>query len=264
MSRIVSFDIFRGFLVINMILFHILVNFLLKDSSLNYFNWVSGGFILFLGIIISQFLFDKPKKMFLLASKLLLIYLLVNFRLIFSIFSDVSNFQNYYNLLSANQSVVSFEILFDMFLTLILAIFISILKFDFGSNYTKLILILSFCSLIFLEFFTVYNYTLIFLNIGIFGIFLGKAINLDNFATRIQKSNNYLILLFLVISISVFQFIYESNLWFLVVLQSIFLYFLCFILAKTKLSNFLIFLGKNSLNIYILHIILIKLILFWL
>jgi len=112
-----------------------------------------------------------------------------------------------------------------------------------------------------LKFFDVFYYNLSFLIYGFIGYFLALILDLDQVSKKMANGWKFLALLllsFLPFFLTAFLGLYD----FIVVLQVLALYFLCARIFKD--SKVLIYLGKNSLVIYVLHIAAIRALLFFL
>ena len=244
-KRLTSFDIFRGVLVLGMIVFHVIYNLSIFQPSVFMLYWIPVGFMMFFGIVIGQFLMKKRKKLLLLAAKLAGIFFLFNSLR----FSQVS----LQDVLLGNQQIFSFEILWAMALTLVvIAAFSKSLELRIVR---LLILFASIAGLVFLDFYDWYSYNAIFILFGIFSVCLGSIVSLDDIQKSITKNQN-IILIFIAGLLSFLAYYLELR--FLVVLQVFALYFLTIFLFQD--NEKLEFLGKNSLFIYVFHIVLIQLI----
>lgn len=247
-ERITSYDSFRGVLLVGMIIFHLTVNLSSLVFNQNYFYWVPLGFMFFLGVVLGQFLSDRPKKVIMLGIKLALIFSILN----------IPNFiyKNYTisQFLIGDQKTFSFEILLPMSVTIFSSILVNkYVKTTKTALITSAILALILTYLYAINF---YSYNLSFLIYGIIGVMLGKNINLDNLSKKIQKIT---ILPVVLVSVAPFFILNLTGiLEILIILQVMAIYLIAGkILAK---SNFLILLGKHSLLLYVSHIIIIKII----
>lgn len=247
-ERITSYDVFRGLLLVGMVIFHLIVNLSDIKFDQNYFYWVPLGFMLFLGVILGKFLDGKTKKTITLGIKLAAIFLILNIPNFISENFTISQ------LIIGNQKIFSFEILFPMSI----AIFASIGLNKFVKNYKTalIILLVLFSILTYLYLTNIYSYNLSFLIYGIIGYLIGKNLDMDNLSRKISKSAFPVVILASIIPF--FTISYTGIIEILIILQVIALYFL-----STKIfnkNNFLIVLGKHSLFLYVFHIILIKII----
>ena len=247
-ERITSYDAFRGLLLIGMVTFHLTVNLSNIEFNQNYFYWVPLGFMLFLGVILGKFMDGKNKKVITLGIKLAVIFLILN----------IPNFisKNYTptQLIIGDQKIFSFEILLPMGI----ATFASIGLNKFVKNHkSALIVSLALLStLTYLHIINIYSYNLSFLIYGIIGYLIGKNLDLDSISKKIS-SKTFLVVIF-VLLIPFFVINRAGIIEILLILQVLALYFLT---AKIFNKNkYLIILGKQSLSLYILHIVIIKIV----
>lgn len=257
-ERIISYDLFRGFLLSMMVLYHILVNFFWKTET-HLFHWVSTGFILFLGLVVGQFLLNKPTKTLWLGAKLGGIYLAGNLLITWWKELDWSNWIDF--LTAGDQDLAVFEILLPMTYLLLISAFLGKILHHWPKQIPKLILISIPLGLLFMLNFTQdYWYNLIYLSYGLIGLVLGWAINLDEHLKTVRKRPplfTLAILGFLIILAA--QFYLQQSLLFFTAGQVI-----CLYLASSPVLNFgkkaWLWLGQNSLGLYVIHILLIKVI----
>ncbi len=245
-ERITSYDAFRGLLLVGMVVFHLVVNLSNLEFNQNYFYWVPLGFMLFLGVILGKFLDGKNKKIITLGIKLAAIFFILN------IPNFITKNSTPLQLIIGDQKIFSFEILLPMSA----AIFASIGLNKFIKNYkTALIVSLSLLSfLTYLYLINIYSYNLSFLIYGIIGYLIGKNLDLDNISKKISKNTIPTVILALIVPFFIIN--YAGIVEGLIILQVLALYFLT---AKIFNKNkFLIILGKQSLSLYVLHIVLIK------
>ncbi len=243
--RIVSYDVFRGFLLVAMVCFHVLANLTDLVFDQRIFYWVPMGFIFFLGIVLSAFLKNKKKKKFFLGAKLFGVFIFLN------VHHFVQNELSFGMLLMGDTLKTSFEILFPMSLMIFLSLF-----FDQFSRQWKILFALAFFSLVLLNGLHFYSYNLCFLIYGLLGYFLGFGVDLDEMTKRWMNLKS----IFVAIGVcyAVFFSIYFLDFRdFFVLFQMLAFYFLSTALFKN--SDFLCFLGRNSFSFYIGHIFLIKL-----
>lgn len=245
-GRITSYDVFRGLLLVGMVVFHLIVNLSNLEFDQNYFYWVPLGFMLFLGVILGKFLGEKNKKVVILGIKLTAIFLILN------IPNFISKHYTPVQLVTGDQRIISFEILLPMSIMT----FASIGLNKVVKNYkTALVLSLALLSaLTYLYLINIYSYNLSFLIYGIIGYLIGKNLDLDEIS---KKMSNKTLLAVIFASLIPFFVIGSAGIIeILVVLQVLALYFLA---AKIFNNNkFLTVLGKHSLFLYIFHIVLIK------
>lgn len=252
--RIESYDLFRGILLVVMIVFHIIVNLTSIKFDQRLFYWVPAGFVVFLGVILARFLKNKTAKKNKLALKLSAIFLIFN----------IPNFlhKNFSagDFIGGNQQIFSFEILFPM----VIVIFLSNL-FDKIKTKQSCLLFFLFLStwLLVLNYFNIFYYNLSFAIYGLIGYFAASIYDFNELLGKINKSSSTklsAILIFLAISIAPFFIIHFFNLYDILTLAQIFsMYFAFNIIIKNNKP--LTLLGKHSLFLYIGHIIVIKLIL---
>jgi hypothetical protein len=278
-KRIYSYDVFRGVLVVGMIVYHILTNLTTLDINHTYFRWVSVGFILFLGIILGQFLSQKTSKILNLNLKLLGLFLLGNFALILNLYSIYRSLPN--DIIFGDQGLFTFEILLPMILVSAFFLLISHPKFPLlrgwlaegkagdvlfkRSFFFAILFSISILGLFWTEFLASdYYYNIIYFLYGLAGLSLGLVLNLDNFKNHFKfKTTNpfyWLNLFFLIFTFLVEGEILGYSLDFLSVFQVMSFYLLFSNIPVLEKNQTLEWLGKQSLLIYIIHIILIKLI----
>ncbi len=278
-NRVYSYDVFRGILVVGMVVYHILTNLTSFEINHTYFRWVSVGFILFLGVILGQFLSTKISKVSQLSLKLFALFLIGNFTLISNLPSNYSTLAN--DIIFGDQGLFTFEILLPMVLTSIFFVSISHPKFPLlrgwfaegkvedvffkRNSFFAILFSISILGLFWTEFLADdYYYNIIYFFYGLAGLSLGSFINLDNFKNHFKlKTTNlfYWLNLFFLI----FTFLFEGeilgySLDFLSVFQVLSFYLLFSNIPVLKKNQTLEWIGKQSLLIYIIHIILIKLI----
>ncbi|MFA4891006.1 MAG: heparan-alpha-glucosaminide N-acetyltransferase domain-containing protein [Candidatus Gracilibacteria bacterium] len=245
-ERITSYDVFRGLLLVGMVIFHLIVNLSNLEFDQNYFYWVPLGFMLFLGVILGKFLGGKSKKIVILGIKLAAIFLILN------IPNFISKDYTPAQLIIGDQRIISFEILLPMSIMT----FISIGLNKIVKNYkTALITSLALLSaLTYLYLINIYSYNLSFLIYGIIGYLIGKNLDLDNISKKISNKTFIVVILAALIPFLVIG--HAGIVEILIILQVLALYFLT---AKIFDKNkFLTVLGKHSLFLYIFHVVLIK------
>ncbi|MEK7085942.1 MAG: hypothetical protein AAB953_02920 [Patescibacteria group bacterium] len=250
-ERITSYDAFRGLLLVGMVIFHLIVNLSNLEFNQNYFYWVPLGFMLFLGIILAKFLDGKNKKIITLGIKLLAIFLILN----------IPNFisKNYTpsQLIIGDQKIFSFEILLPMSIATFASIGLN--KFIKTHKIALITSIILLSILTYLYLTNIHSYNLSFLIYGIIGYLIGKNLDLDNISKNISKKTFLIVILASIIPF--FTINSAEIIEILIILQVLALYFLT---AKIFNKNkFLIVLGKHSLFLYIFHIVVIKIALFY-
>ncbi len=244
-KRIISYDVFRGILIIGMIIFHVLCNFYNGDFNKGLWYWIPVGFMMFLGIIIGQFLRDKSKKVLSIGIKLLLIFLTLN---IPNFISNSSSF-TFSKIILGNQNIFSFEILFPMSVLILISLVLSKI-----ASYQKHLLVLIFIFIAFFDTKIFYSYNALFFLFGTFGYFLSSVCNLDSF-NKNTSLKYFSVLIIGIISFVLFYFFPPFNT--LVIFQILLFYFLSSYLFKDK--KFLAKIGSESLFIYVFHIVLLRL-----
>jgi len=245
-ERIVSYDIFRGVLLIGMMVFHVLVNLTPIKFNQELFYWIPMGFIMFLGVILGQFLVGKTRKKVFLGFKILIIFLIGNL-------GNFATGASFLYLLRGNQALFSFEILLPMSALIFLSIFLDRALFKW-----KFFLLFLFLLLVLLQLADFYSYNLAFLVYGLIGYFLGAGLNLDSAVSNVSGRFRWVVLF---LAIAPFFLVKLFGLVdFVVAIQVLALFALCAWIFKK--SQTLYFLGKNSLVLYVAHIVIIRVILF--
>ncbi|MFA5855127.1 MAG: hypothetical protein WC846_02470 [Candidatus Gracilibacteria bacterium] len=245
-ERITSYDAFRGVLLVAMVVFHVIVNLTNLKFDQNYFYWVPAGFMLFLGVILGRFLRGKDRKTVMLGVKLMGIFLVLN------IPNFIEKDYTLMQLILGDQKVFSFEILLPMSI----ATFVSILLWKSVKGRGAEIalgLVLVFL-LTYLHAVGFYSYNLWFLIYGIIGCLIGGSLDLDALSEKMSAGAFLVVVLMAIVPVFVVGSwgITES----IIILQVLALYFLT---AKMFGKNrVLIVLGRQSLALYVLHIVLIK------
>jgi predicted acyltransferase len=247
-TRLVGFDYFRGFLLLSMVLAHTAINLGKTEPSPTLYQFVSTGFVLFVGLLLSLVLIERKQLSEIIwrGVKLLLVFLLFNLLLwLAGIYDWPPNFEFFL----ANTSAYStLEILLPISLVVIIA---PILRKFLTA---PLLLAIGLSLLLIMDVTSLYPYSFKYLAIGLLGLAFGELIPRSYWdAKRLQPVFLPLALL-LVLAISF------VNYWLFNVLLVLTLYFiLAPVFVKTQL-NFLSLLGQNSLFLYVLHILLIRLI----
>jgi|GEM_PF-2096613 len=247
-ERITSYDVFRGILLIGMIVFHLLVNLTNITFDQNYFYWVPLGFMLFLGIIIGKFLAGRNKKIITIGIKLAAIFIILN------IPNFISKNFTLTQLIIGDQKIFSFEILLPMSILT----FISIGLNKFIKTYkTALITGIALLSIItYLYLINIYSYNLSFIIYGIVGYFIGKNLDLDSISKNLY---NRIFLKVSIIALIPFFIINHTGIIEILVITQVLAFY--FITAKIFNKNKLLtVLGKHSLFLYVFHIVIIKIV----
>lgn len=247
-ERITSYDVFRGLLLIGMVVFHLVVNLSDIKFDQNYFYLVPLGFMLFLGVILGRFLGGRSKKVMVLGAKLAVIFI------VFNIPNFISKDYTPAQLVIGDQGIFSFEILLPM--SIMAFVSIGLDRFVKGRVTAVILSGALLFILTYLHVVGVYSYNLSFLIYGVVGYLIGGNLDLDGIARRMSGWA------FLgVIGASLVPFLAIGRFGIveiLVILQVLALYFLTAeVFGKNK---FLILLGKNSLALYVLHIVLIRIV----
>lgn len=229
-----------------MVVFHLVVNLSSFDFDQRLFYWVPLGFMLFLGVILGQFLTERRGKILILSAKLLGIFFLLN------ILNFASEDFTAWQLLIGDQKMFSFEILLPMGVLALMSAGLSKAgkwpKMEILSG-GVLLGVISYLSWI-----DVYSYNFFFLVYGLVGYLLGKNFNLDGVAKRVKKP--LLALLSVVVAIAFLITGKMGIMDILVIGQVLALYVIVAkVLGKNGILNWI---GKNSLWIYVGHIVLIK------
>ncbi|MBI2634888.1 hypothetical protein HYW82_04450 [Candidatus Peregrinibacteria bacterium] len=238
--RILSYDVFRGILLIGMVVFHVLVNLTSFRFNQELFYWVPLGFVLFLGVILARFLTDKFLKKIKLAAKLLIIFLA------FNIPNFLHNDIHFSDFIIGSSRLFSFEILMPMVLVIMLSLLLDKIK------KSGLMLCFLFPALIALNYSGIDSYNLLFTIYGLIGYFVGKNFDLNGYAKN--KLSFAAAILFSAVPFFIIQYFQLFD--FIVVAQVLAMYFLCkFLLGNNHLMAEL---GRYSLFLYVAHIVLIK------
>jgi len=247
-ERITSYDVFRGLLLVGMVVFHLAVNLSDIKFDQNYFYLVPLGFMLFLGVILGRFLGGRSKKVMILGAKLAVIFI------VFNIPNFISKNYTPAQFVIGDQGIFSFEILLPMSAMAFASIGLSRLA---KGRLAAVVLVLALLSVLtYLYVIDVYSYNLSFLIYGAVGYLIGKNLDLDGIA---RMMSGWAFLVVILASLAPFLAIGRFGIVeILVVLQVLALYFLA---ARVFGENkFLILLGKNSLVLYVLHIVLIRIV----
>ncbi len=239
--RIQSYDVFRGVLLLGMVIFHGLVNFTTLPFNQELFYWVPLGFVLFLGVVLGQFLVGRSAKKLSLGLKLLALFL------IFNVPNFLSSEFSWEALVRGDQTIFSFEILLPMALLIF-----STMGLDHFKRMWGALLALCFGALILMYFLEFYSYNLAFLIYGWIGYALALGSNLDSLAKK-----PWVWLPALIVGVAPSFLVYYFGLVdAAIVLQVLSLYVLSTLVFGN--SKGLIFLGKHSLVLYVAHILIIR------
>lgn len=257
--RIISYDLFRGVLLIGMVIFHILVNLTSLQFDQRQFYFVPAGFILFLGVILAYFLKNRTGKKLVLSVKLLAIFLLLNIPNFIAKDFTVLDF------ISGDPRIFSFEILFPMTVMILLTLLTDkvdqIKSVKLAKSVQLLILALFLLLLSILNHFDIFYYNLIFTIYGLIGYFAASLHNLDQSLQQFQKTilkKIFALVFFALITIIPFFILHFFKLYDLLIILQIFaMYFAFNIIIRNNKP--LTLLGKHSLLLYVGHIVIIKL-----
>jgi len=254
--RFSSYDIFRGILIIGMIFFHTFANFYSQSFNQNLYYWIPVGFMIFLGIIVGEFLSNKPNKTFKIGLKLITVFCCFN---VFNIYINFSNI-SLLDFIFGNQQIFSMEILLPMSIFLFLVNLINLFKYKTNNKqHNKLLkiifLLIILLTIIISDFINFYSYNLLFILYGLIGYLIPKILNIHYWVDYIN-TNKFKILNILLIIIS-FLFIYYENMYRIIAVFQVILLYICFSDLYCLVFKHM---GYNSFFIYVFHIILIKLI----
>jgi len=235
-----------------MILFHALANYSTISFNMETFYWVAAGFIFFLGIVLSEFLKPHPSKILKIANKLLFIFLIFN----------ATNFLNpnfqLKDLILGNQELFSFEILFPMAILAYLSI--GIYRSKHQKVLASIIGLVAIATLVILDAFHLYTYNISMLAHGLIGLSTASLFSLEH---QTLKTNPYLTLpaslTIWALSLYLTNKFGLSQLLVLTTIISSYIFTAVSLQPFTKISQTAVSIGKNSLFIYVFHVILIKL-----
>jgi hypothetical protein len=177
--RIISYDNYRGVLILAMIIFHILANFCQTYFNQDVFYWIPVGFMIFLGIILGQFLKRKPKKTFYLGLKLIGVFFIFNIPLLLK-----HPLPSLFDFILGNQTIFSLEILLPMGILSLGIPLLSKINFQITPTFKNkfLLIYLPFLPIAISDHLSFYSYNLLFLVYGIIGYQIGSFFNLDYFS----------------------------------------------------------------------------------
>ncbi len=229
-----------------MVIFHLVVNLTDFGFDQKLFYWVPLGFMLFLGVILGQFLASRPRKTAILGAKLLGIFLVMN------IPNFVTKEFTISQLLVGDQQFFSFEILLPMSIVAFASIGMGrIIKKRTWSWILGVGLIAAVTSLSLMG---EYSYNFSFFVYGIVGHLIGENLNLDRVARTISAW--WLWGLGAVIA-GGFYLTERAGITDLVVIFQVLALYV--IVARIFNKNrVLSVIGKHSFLIYVGHIVLIK------
>lgn len=246
--RVQSYDVFRGVLLVGMVVFHVIVNLTRLEFNQELFYWVPLGFVLFLGVVLGKFLVGRFGKKIKLSAKLLGIFLLGN------VLNFWKNDISWRDFVLGSRDLFSFEILLPMIVVIVLSLLLDKIRLNKALFWGALA---GLClTLIIFQYFGIDSYNLLFGWYGLIGYFAGRSLDLD----RILNNRSWRVLiwvfalLFAVIPFLVIQYwqLFDA----LIVMQVVAMYFLFnFVFDRNRI---LVVLGKYSLVLYVGHIVLIK------
>lgn len=248
-ERVMSYDVFRGILLIGMVVFHVLVNLTPLQFNQKLFYWVPLGFVLFLGVILARFLRNKNNKKIKLALKLMAIFLIFNLPVLMSQNFSLSD------LVQGDQKIFSFEILLPMAAVILLTVPIEKIKkkkLDDSRYETKVALIIAisiFAVLVALDLTGIYFYNLNFTLYGLLGYYAAMQTDLNTLPAR-KKYLPFAVL----IATAPFFLPYSPD--YVTMIQVFAMYLLTGALIGKNTP--LALLGRYSLFLYVAHIIAIK------
>ena len=252
-KRNIALDIFRGFLVLGMIVFHARLHLFASEIPEVVLYFIPTGFVLFAGILVGAILGKRKSTHQLVArgAKLILLFLILNFPFWWA--DRMSIIEMISLLIIGNPEYSAFEILVPIGLTIIVAPFL--LRF----KKPLLFFGITFALLVLLDVNQFFPFTLKFFLVGLQGVFLGQHslrnmfLSLENNATTIALS-----VVFSIILIFLF-FVFKSS-WSLQVLFTLTLsiWIPPLIYSIPKGSVGLEVLGQYSLILYFFHVIIIK------
>lgn len=254
-QRIYSYDVFRGVLILAMVIVHVWVNFFAHSLNPGLYYWIPVGFMLFLGVILGQFLKNKPKKVIGFAVKLLAVFFLFNI----PVFFNNAQILSWKDFLMGNQAFFSLEILFPMGVFALFCVLFQWFWEKVGVKSKKLnswLLLIFLLSLIFIsDFVDYYSYNFVFFLYAGCGYLIGTTWNLNEIALQLTSSRWFYVNIVLLV-VSFFMILWFPLLRIEAVLQTVGIY----LLFSSLRSNVLIFLGKHSFVIYVGHIVVIKIV----
>ncbi|MFC1616324.1 hypothetical protein ACFL21_04235 [Patescibacteria group bacterium] len=247
-SRIISYDLYRGILLIAMVIFHVAANLSRIPFNHELFYWIPAGYTLFLGVILGQFLKKRSKKCFKLGIKLLILFLIPNLIIL------IKNPEHLLQLFPGNIEIFSFEILLPMSIIT----FLTIPSQKIPSKIIPFFLGTLLMATLALDILNINYYNLSFIIYGLIGYSAAISWNLDN---QFKKFQELFIIFFSIITIGIFWYTSKYGIsHFLITLQCFTIYFALKLTLKTK---FLTKIGADSLFLYIAHIVIIKIISEW-
>jgi hypothetical protein len=248
-GRIGAFDVYRGILVIGMIVFHTWFHLFDGSPPSILFHWVPSGFVLCTGILLGMVLSQKKtgSQIFWRGLKLFLIFLALNIPV--WIYEKISFYRISVSFIMGNASFSSFEILLPIAITIMISPLLLRFRWIWIGSF------LAFLGLFLLDIFQYFPFTLKFLLIGILGIFLGRIPIFRGILQRNSSSKFGLITLCLLILL-LLSLAFPTS-WTIPMLLSIFL-LLGISSFQNSGSQTLIFFGQYSLILYIFHVALLQ------
>ncbi len=252
-KRLAELDIFRGFLVLGMIVFHSWLHLYEEKIPEAYFHFVPTGFVLFAGILIGKVLSGRKTsfQIYTRGLKLFIIFLLLNVP--FWIVGKISLYRIAVSFIQGNPTFSSFEILLPIALTIISAPFFLKLRPP------SLFFLIGLLGLGMLDLFQYFPYTVKFFIIGVMGIFFGRS-DLLNYFLRAEKDKLRICISFFLSAILVLSLPSLPLSWSLQMILTLSLFlWVPYVLEKIPgMRSMLMNFGKYSLILYIFHVVLIQ------
>ncbi len=260
-TRIISYDLFRGVLVIAMISYHVFAN--LHNSTIS--HWlslarVSIGFVYITWIITWQFLLEKKKKQWSIISKLLSIYIITN--IIIGIQSNHTRQTIIETIISGQQNTTSFEILLPISLT----IFIGSIRGKYSKKSQKKTLVsiaIIIALLLTIDQLGIYIFSMNFTLYGILGTLIGAHYKRENISTKL-RTTRYRKYLLIITTIVITRYLTKTSHTNIMIplFHTCLIYWVSHNVAQRRpskrITKRLTNIGKFSLLIYIIHIGIIK------
>lgn len=243
-ERVHSYDLYRGLLLVAMVIYHVLLNLTSLPIQVAYARWIPMGFVMFLGVILARFLQSQTRKKLLLALKLIGAFVILNIpRYLESTFT-------WHAFLTGDARYISFEILLPMGLVTLLAV-----PFDRLRRYSYLLAGLTYAAIVAVNLVGYHANNLQFLLYGFIGYFVALSVDLDTIAHKraawstVVPATAVVCLPFVLLGLGhYFDFLF--------VIQIFGLYLLA---ARWVRANKLMeFVGRNSFVIYVGHIVVIR------
>lgn len=262
-KRVVSYDLFRGVLVIAMIFYHVFVN--LYNNNLNHYlslARVSIGFVRITGIITGEFLLNKQKKQWSIIGKLLMFYLTINIAI--WLYQNHTRQTIGSTLLLWSQEKTSFEILLPISLTIAIGGIIGNYSKKSGERTLYAATILS-SILLLLDQQGIYIFSLNFTLYGLLWVVMGSYYQREKISNQVLSNRwREWIIIALTATLTWYLTITPHTNIVIPLLHTYLIYRTIHIIAKHSQSKHILTIltkiWKLSLAIYIIHIIIIKII----